>query len=116
MAVSTAMRDERWYADTMGWSLTAAGVVGAGVGGVLLLDAASLRDDVDHTSSQDEVNKLHDRADTRQLVGTISFVAGAGIAATGIVKLAVHGETPRTQALSWGIGASSRGAFVWGRF
>lgn len=107
---------ERWYADAFGWGLTGAGVLGVGVAGVLFLDAASLRDDANQAASQAEKNTFHDRADTRQLAGTIIVVAGAGILATGIVKLAIHTDGSRAQQASWGVGASSRGAFVWGTF
>jgi tetratricopeptide (TPR) repeat protein len=113
--IVTAPHD-RWYRDAFGWGLAGAGLLGVGVSGVLFIDAASLRDDANMASTQTEADKLHDRADTRALIGTIIGIGGVGILATGVVKLAIHSDATRSQQTSWGVGASPHGAFVWGRF
>jgi tetratricopeptide (TPR) repeat protein len=108
---------DHWYADGLGWGLAGAGVIGVVVSGGLFLDASSLQDDANNAASQQEQNSLHDKADTRSLLGTVIGIGGLGLLATGIVKLAIHDDSsqePTTAA--WGIGVSSNGVRVFGRF
>lgn len=105
-----------WYADPFGWGLAGAGALGVGVSGVLFLDAASLRDDANNASTQEDADRLHNRADTRQLVATIIGIGSLGLVVTGAIKLAIHDAAAPTQHASWGLGASTNSAFVWGRF
>lgn len=80
---------------TFGWGLAGAGVLGAGVSGVLFLDASSLRDDANNASTQEDADRLHERADTRQLVATIIGIGGLGLMVTGAIKLAIHDDAQR---------------------
>jgi hypothetical protein len=107
---------EHWYEDWFGWGLAGTGVVGVAVGGALLLDASSLNDQANHTVAQQEAQALHDKADTRSLLGTVIGIGGLGLVATGAIKLAVHPSEPATQTASWSLGVSSHGVFVFGRF
>lgn len=114
--VTASAPREHWYTDSFGWGLAGAGTLGVAVSGVVLLDASSLRSDANSASTQEEADRLHDRADTRSLAGTIIGVGALGILATGVIKLAIHSDASSPQQAAWGIGASSSSAFVWGRF
>lgn len=107
-----------WYHDAFGWGLTGAGVVVSAVGAALLVDAASLRDDANMTSSEQQQNALHDKADSRALGGTILAIGGGALLVTGIVKLAIHDreKPPAATAGTWNVGFSPNGVFVFGRF
>jgi len=107
---------EKWYEDWFGWGLAGTGVVGVAVGGALLLDASSLNDQANRTASQQEAKSLHDKADSRSLLGTVIGVGGLGLLATGAIKLAIHPTDPNATTASWNLGVSSRGVFVFGRF
>jgi len=107
---------EKWYEDWFGWGLAGTGVIGVAVGGALLLDASSLNDEANRTAGQQEANSLHDKADTRSLLGTVIGIGGVGLLATGVIKLAIHPHASETTTTAWGVGASSRGVFVFGRF
>lgn len=86
------------------------------VGGALLLDASSLNDEANRTASQQEAASLHDKADTRSLLGTVIGLGGVGMLATGAIKLAIHPHANDTTTTAWGVSASTRGVFVFGRF
>jgi tetratricopeptide (TPR) repeat protein len=116
LRLQASVQPSPWYMDAFGWGLAGTGVLGVGVSGILLLDAAGLRDDANTASTQDEANTLHDRADKRALIGTIIGIGGAGLIVTGVIKLVVHSDASTTQQAAWGLGASSSSAFVWGTF
>lgn len=115
-APMVTQQPERWYEDWFGWGLAGTGVIGVAVGGALLLDASSLNDQANHTASQQEAQGLHDKADTRSLLGTVIGIGGVGLLATGAIKLAIHPSEPSRQTASWDIGVSSHGVFVFGSF
>jgi hypothetical protein len=83
---------------------------------VLFADASSLNDQANHTASQQEANSLHDKADTRSLLGTVIGIGGAGLAITGAIKLAISPGALHSAGTSWNVGVSSTGMFVFGRF
>ena len=82
--------------------MTGAGVVGAGIGVGLLLDASRLNDDANKNPDQRERVRQYDRADTRHLAGALTSIGGAGLLVAGVIKLAV---TPphQSRAVSWHI-------------
>jgi hypothetical protein len=73
-----------WYHDAFGWGLAGSGVLVAGIGGALLLDASSLRGEANRTPNQQEQNALKDKADSRALTGTILAIGGGALLVTGI--------------------------------
>lgn len=106
---------EAWYDDRAGWALTGAGVVGLAVGGGLLVDASSLRDDANRNLSQQEQKRLADRASTRELLGELMGAGGVGLLVVGVIKLAIHpGEPPRVAR--WNIGTTHNSLLVFGEF
>ena len=112
-----ASTHEHWYNDSFGWGLTGAGTIGLAVGGGLFIDASGLRADANASGNQVDYNRLKDKAHTRALFGAIVGIGGAGLVVTGIIKLAVHSETPsRGTVTEWGIVPSGSGATVFGRF
>lgn len=110
-----AVRTEAWYRDGFGWGLTGAGVVGLAVGGGFLASASSLRTDANAAKVQEVNNRLRDQASTRELLGVVIGVGGAGLLVTGIIKLAIHSEGPARVA-GWNVAASGDGLIVFGRF
>lgn len=106
---------EAWYADTFGWGLAATGVAGLAVGGGLLLDAANLNDDAKANPFQQESERLYDKASTRNLLGTVISIGGAGLFVTGIIKLAVH-SNESARVAGWNISTSGTGVMVFGSF
>lgn len=107
---------ERWYQDWFGWGLAGTGVVGVAVGTGLLLDASSINDEANHTSNQQQQTALHQKADTRSLLGTVIGIGGIGLLATGVIKLAVHPHASPSRASALDVGVSPNGVFVFGRF
>jgi tetratricopeptide (TPR) repeat protein len=83
-----APRGPRWYADGLGWALTAGGVVSIGAGALLLQSASGLEDDADGPGLEEgERGDLRDRASTRRVLGYLAAAAGSGLVITGIVRL-----------------------------
>jgi hypothetical protein len=83
---------------------------------VLFIQASDLHADGDAAPTADQANALHDKADTRSVAGTIVGIGAAGLLIAGGIKLAIHSDASSSSQTAWGIGASSNGAFVWGRF
>ena len=108
-------RVDPWYADAVGWGLVGTGVVGLGTSVGFLLNAASLNDDANASSSEEEHARLKDRGHTRTLIGSAVGIGGAGLLVAGIIKLAVHPTGSRTVA-SWNISASGADVMVLGQF
>ena len=108
-------RTQAWYEDEFGWGLAGVGFVAAAAGGGLLIDAASLDGEADVTTNQQIRDRLKDKAHTRNLLGAVIGLGGAGLLATGIVKLAVHPKE-RSRTTSWNIAVSGTGVMVLGRF
>lgn len=108
-------RTEAWYEDRWGWALTGTGALGLAVGGGLLIDGASLSDDANAAASQQEYDKLHDKAKTRSIIGAVVGIGGAGLLLAGVIKLAVYPkETSRVAR--WNIAVSDRGLMAFGEF
>jgi hypothetical protein len=119
LSASAVARRERWYADRLGWSLVASGVVLAGGAMYLRVRASGLVDDVELTPDEGRRSELHDAAQVRGIAGAALGVGSAALIAAGAFKLAVHASgsgSARTRAASWSIGISARGAAVLGRF
>lgn len=106
---------EYWYNDRLGWGLAGGGVVAGVVATVLFVQSSDLHTEGDAAPTADEARALHEKADTRAVLGGIVGVVGAGLLITGGIKLAIHSDPSSTQT-AWGVGVSSQGAFVWGRF
>ena len=105
-----------WYGDGIGWSLAGGGVVAGAVAGVLFVSASDLDDEGDAAPTADQARAAHEKADTRRLAGTLVGIGGLGLLVAGGIKLAIHSDETAPSKTAWGIGASSRGAFVWARF
>lgn len=105
---------EKWWEDWFAWGLLGTGVVGMGVGGGFLLSASDLDGQANHTSNQLDANALHDRAGTRSLLGAAIGIGGAALTITGAFKLAIYPHAD--QNTSVGLGVSTNGLFVFGRF
>ncbi len=121
IAITATTRSEErpapWYADGAGWALTGTGLIGAGIGGYLLLDSADLFDRANNEDRQDVRQDLRDKAGTRRVVGAVLGAAGVGLLATGVIKLVLHpSPTERPAMTSWGVGITDRGVQVFGIF
>lgn len=100
----------------LAWGLTGAGVVGAGIGGGLLWNASTLRDEANGTRVQSERDALFEKADTRTLVGTVITISGGVLLAAGVITFVLErGDDSRT-ATAWAIGVSPHGVFAVGHF
>lgn len=108
-------RTEAWYEDGFGWGLAGAGLVSVAVGAGLLIDAASLGGETDRTTNQQVRDRLKDKEHTRNLLGAAIGIGGAGLLATGIVKLAMHPKEP-SRITSWNIAVSQNGLTIFGQF
>jgi tetratricopeptide (TPR) repeat protein len=111
----TPAEGEAWYKDTWGWTLTGAGLVGVTVGGALLANASSLNSDANKTTNQQQRDQLRDKEHSRAAFGAITGVAGLGLLASGIVKLAIY-PTERSRVARWDIGVTHHGLVVLGHF
>jgi hypothetical protein len=117
LAVTIEAPTEHWYQDGFGWGLAGTGLVGSIVGGGLLLDAASLNNDANHSADQQEANALHDKADTRTLLGGVIGAVGLGLLVTGAIKLAIHpSASVHGAATSWNLGVTRNGIAIIGRW
>ena len=105
-----------WYYDGVAWALAGSGLVIGGIGGGLLLDASSLRDDANHASTQVEQNSLNQKADSRTLAGSILAIGGGALLVTGIIKLAIHAGPSPSQRSALAIGVTANGFVVAGTF
>ncbi|HWO19223.1 MAG TPA: tetratricopeptide repeat protein [Kofleriaceae bacterium] len=109
-----------WHADSLGWTLLGAGVLGAGGAGVLLASASGRWDDAMTTQDEARRAELHAGASTRARAATVLGSGGAALLAAGVIKLVIHaGEQPRPRTGAWrfrGIGLSQHGVVVLGRF
>ena len=85
------------------------------VGGGFLASASSLRTDANAAKVQEDYNRLRDKASTRELLGAVIGIGGAGLLVTGIIKLAIHSEGAARVA-GWNVAASGDGFVVFGRF
>ena len=102
-----------WHADPVGWGLTGGGLVVVGLGAYWLVEAGDLRSQARDESRDDVRIELDNKADGRQTWGTITTAAGAAIHVTGIVKLAIRPEAPRSRV---SLSIAPGGLVVAGRF
>lgn len=103
--------------DWLGWGITGMGVVAIGSASAVLLSASHLSDQANMESDVQHRHQLRDQASTRNTIGLVVGIGGVALAASGIVKLVLHGREPaRPRAAAWDVGVSSNGAFVTGRF
>jgi len=102
-----------WHADPVGWGLTGGGLVVVGLGAYWLVEAGDLRSQARDESRDDVRIELDDKADGRQTWGTITTAAGAAILVTGIVKLAIRPDAPRSRV---SLSIAPGGLVVAGRF
>jgi tetratricopeptide (TPR) repeat protein len=108
---SIIQRREPWYRDRFGLGLAGVGVIGLALGGGLLIDGASVNREANANLNQQASDKLHDKANTRNLLGTVIGIGGAGLLVTGIIKLALHHEVP-SRGARWGLAVSSHWELV----
>jgi tetratricopeptide (TPR) repeat protein len=102
--------------DFVGFGLVGAGVVGLGVSTGLLISARNLHDQGNNTHDQAQSNALHDRADTRNLVGGVVGAVGVGLVAAGVIKLVLHTSASSGNATALGVGVSADTFYVFGSF
>ncbi|MEO6774878.1 MAG: hypothetical protein ABI467_18040 [Kofleriaceae bacterium] len=108
---------DAWYHDPIGWGLVGGGVVALGVSSYFLLDARSLDLDSNKQAGQTEQASLRSRAHDRRLVGGIVGGIGLAAVATGMIKLVLHPKADeQTETAGLGIGVTSNGFAVTGRF
>ena len=117
LAVAAEAPTEHWYQDGFGWGLAGTGLVGSIVGGGLLLDAASLNNDANHSTDQQEASALHDKADTRTLLGGVIGAVGVGLLVTGAIKLAIHpSASGHGAATAWNLAVTRNGIAIMGQW
>ena len=80
---------EPWYADIVGWSLSGAGLVAAGVGIGFLVSASGLDDQAKSEPDQSRRDQLRSDAASRRTIGAVVTVTGAAVLVAGIIKLAI---------------------------
>ncbi len=106
----------RWYSDGVGWGISGGGAAVAGLGAFLLLDARSLRAQINDEPRDDVRIELREKADGRQTWGTVATAAGAAILLGGIVKLALTSDAPRSTPARTSLRVSPTGLAMEGRF
>jgi tetratricopeptide (TPR) repeat protein len=107
----TITRSGRWYEDAFGWGLAGTGAVAAGAAGLMFLSASRFNDRANREPNQQAQEELHDKADTRQLLGTV-IAAGAGaLIVTGVLKLVIN-DDGRPARTSVGVGRGGLTVFV----
>ena len=102
-----------WHADTVGWSLSGAGVALAGVGIGYFVSAGNLTDDARRELSQDRRQGLRDQAESRKTLATVLTLGGAAVLSAGIVKLVLT-DNPRDGSIS--VAIFPNGIGIGGRF
>ena len=101
----------RWYEDTLGWSLAGGGVAVGGVAIGLAISGERAQRDANREPDELARERLQARADSRRTWAAITGAAGAAVAVTGIVLLALP---PRDGDVVVALGA--QGITVAGRF
>ena len=107
----TPERSARWYDDTLGWTLVGGGAALGGVAIGLAISGEHAQLDANREPAELAREQLQTRADSRRTWSAITGVAGAAIAVTGIVLLALP---PRDGDVVVALGA--QGITVAGRF
>lgn len=103
---------------SLGWGLTAAGVVGGGVTTWLAVSAGGLDNDAKNTSRtiSDRV-ELQDRADSRRRVALIVGIGSGAAVVLGVVTLLLPARADaRATAGTWTLGITGNGVAVSGAF
>jgi len=113
--VSPPILREAWYEDRWGWALSGAGIVGIAIGGGLLVNAASLGDEANMTTNQQERDRLRGKVHSRNIFGALTGAAGIGLLASGIVKFVIYPHE-RAQVASWNVGVTGNGMLAYWRF
>jgi tetratricopeptide (TPR) repeat protein len=91
----TSSDSPHWYEDPIGWSSVGGGVVAGAIGGFLLFDAASLKQDSANEDREPVRLELRDRAATRRTWGLVATGVGVAAVVAGIVKLSITPDAPR---------------------
>lgn len=86
---------KRWYADPLGGTFTALGLVGMGVGTGLLLQAQQDERAADDAGNLEDFDRHARRAEQWSQAGVITLGVGAGLLVVGIVRYAVVGARNR---------------------
>ncbi|MEJ7602006.1 MAG: tetratricopeptide repeat protein [Kofleriaceae bacterium] len=106
-----------WYSDGVGWGLAGTGLASSGIAMGLLVSAQGLDEDANRETRQEIKEALHERADSRRLIGAVVGIGGGALLMTGIIKLAIAPKArERTVQTSLGIGATRNGIAIVGRF
>jgi hypothetical protein len=101
----------------LGWGLTAAGVVGAGVTTWLAVSARGLDTDAAASGRISERLDLQDRADSRRHAALIVGIGSGAAVVIGVVTLLLPDRAdPPAQGRAWNLGITGNGLAVIGRF
>jgi hypothetical protein len=101
----------------VGWTVTSTGAIALGAAGLLLLRASSLSDQANAEPYSRARDDLHDRANTRSIVGVIVGVGGVVLTVSGIYMLASHrGHREASSATAFDVGISGRGIVAFCHF
>lgn len=88
------------------WIVAGAGVVGIGAGAVLGLLAEARHDDAIGEPVQATAADEQARAESLARASTITFIAGAVVAAMGLAWLGIRAAQPRSTSRSFGLGVT----------
>jgi tetratricopeptide (TPR) repeat protein len=89
----------RWH-DGLGWGLTGAGVLAAGVGVGLLASASSLDGQADRETDFAKRDQLRQSASSRRSAGEITAAAGAVLLVGAIARFALIGSPAQPSSIS----------------
>ena len=101
-----------WFRDPLGWTLVGVGVAGLAVGGTFVGLAYNANDGSTDAGSDVAFADERDRAQRREIIGTVGFALGAAAIIGGTIRLAVLRAKRRRPE----VGLSPSGITVRGRF
>lgn len=98
VVAAPAPRRERWYDDTLGWTLTGTGTVLLGLGAYLAISAFELEDEADAVVGN-PVDAAQKRDTAEQRKGNALLVGGLGAVTLGlgVTRLVLHSDGTTTQ-------------------